>query len=177
MDLRSDAVIAFPKHDVFATYRDETIALSRFLPDVRSVEIRSRKEDGAIVEVVSDWRGGGDIPAVARAVLSEAMLSWTDNTRWNADTLCCDFRTETRALTDAFRCSGQTTFAEDASGGTRMSVRGTLTIDATKIRGVPGFLAGRVGRAIEDAIGGSIQRNLVATAKALTTLLEQRRRT
>jgi hypothetical protein len=175
MDLKSDAVIPFPGQAVFATYRDETLALSRYLPDVRGVEIRSRKEDGPIVEIVSDWRGGGDIPAVARAVLSEAMLSWTDYTRWNADTLSCDFRTETRALTEAFRCSGQTRFTENGSGGTTMSVRGTLTIDASKIRGVPGFLAGRVGRAIEDAIGGSIQRNLVATAKALTTLLEQRR--
>jgi hypothetical protein len=174
MDLRSDAVIRFPRLDVFATYRDQTLALSRFLPDVRSVEIRSRKEDGPIVEVVSDWRGGGEIPTIARAVLSDAMLSWTDHTRWNADTLSCEFRTETRALTEAFRCSGKTLFTEDGSGVTTMSVRGTLTIDASKIRGVPGFLAGRVGRAIEDAIGGSIQRNLVATAKGLTALLEQR---
>ena len=162
---------------MFATYRDETLALSRYLPDVRGVEIRSRKEEGSIVEVVSEWRGGGDIPTVARAILSESMLSWTDSTRWNADTFACDFRTETRALSEAFRCSGQTLFAEDGAGGTRMSVRGVLTIDASKIRGVPGFLAGRVGRAIEEAIGGSIQRNLVATAKALTALLEQRRRT
>jgi hypothetical protein len=175
MDLKSDAVIPFSRQDVFATYRDQTLALSRYLPDVRGVEIRSRKEDGPIVEIVSDWRGGGEIPAIARAVLSEGMLSWTDHTRWNADTLSCDFRTETRAFAEAFRCTGQTLFTEDASGRTTMSVRGTLAIDASKIRGVPGFLAGRIGRAIEDAIGGSIHRNLVATAKALTALLEQRR--
>jgi hypothetical protein len=177
MDLQSDAVIAFPKLDVFSTYRDCTLAISKLLPDVRGVEIRSRTEDGPIIEIVSDWRGGGDIPAIARAVLSEGMLAWTDHTRWNSETLSCDFRTETRVLTDAFRCQGKTLFSDDGSGATRMSVRGTLSIDASKIRGIPGFLAGRVGRAIEEAIGGSIRRNLVATGKALATLLAQKRAT
>src|ERR1019366_1811026 len=55
------------------------------LPNVRGIEIKSRKNSGSVVEFVNEWRGGGDIPAALRAVLSQSVLSWTDFATWRRD--------------------------------------------------------------------------------------------
>jgi hypothetical protein len=176
MDLHTDARIPFPRDLVFATYRDDIQKLLRFLPNVRAIDVKSRKDEGAVVEIVNEWRGGGEIPAAARAVLSEAMLSWTDYATWDASTMRCDWRTETHAMREAVDCKGYNVFVEDGPGKTLVQIRGKLEIDGKKIRGVPGFLAGTVARTVEDFLGGKIQPNLVETAKGVTAYLEEKAR-
>jgi hypothetical protein len=175
MDLRADARIPFPREIVFTVYRDDIVKVVPYMTNVRSIEIRSRKEDGSRVEFVNEWKGGGEIPAAARAVLSEAMLSWTDYATWNRDALVCDWRIETHAMTEALKCSGQNRFVEDGPGATRLEIRGTFTVDASKIKGIPRLLAGAVGRTVEEFMVSRIQSNLVETAKSLTKYLEENR--
>jgi hypothetical protein len=172
MDLRADARIPFPRPVVFAAYRDHIVDLLPYLPNVKSIDVQSRLEGGPLVQVVSVWHGGGDIPAAVRAVLGDS-LAWTDHATWNADAVACDWRTETHAFAEAFRCAGRNVFLEDGPDKTLLEVRGSITIDAKKIRGVPGFLAGKVGRTIEEFLGGKIQANLVETAKGLAGYLEK----
>src|SRR6185437_10218774 len=109
------AHIPFPRDLVFATYRDEMPKVVSYLPNVRSIEVTSRKENGPIVELVNEWRGGGDIPAAIRAVLSEAALAWTDYASWDANALRCDWRTKTHAFTDAMSCHGSNLFAAEGN--------------------------------------------------------------
>jgi hypothetical protein len=174
MDLHADARIPFPREIVFAAYRDELLELLPYLPNVRGIDIKSRKEDGAVVEFVNVWRGGGDIPTAVRAVFSESVLEWTDYATWRADRFLCEWRTETRAFTEAVNCRGTNLFVDDGAGKTLLEIRGTLVIDAKKIRGVPSFLAGKVGRAVEEFLVAKIQSNLVETAKGLSKYLEER---
>ncbi len=174
MELHADAHIPFPRDVVFAAYRDDIAKLLRFLPNVRSIEVKSRKDSGAIAEIINEWRGGGEIPAAARAVISEAMLSWTDYATWDAEKMRCEWRTETHAMTEAVDCKGHNVFLEDGPGKTLVQIRGKLVIDGKKIRGVPGFLSGTVGRTVEEFLGGKIQPNLVETAKGVTLYLEER---
>ncbi len=54
-------------------------------------------------------------------------------------------------------------------------MRGTFEIDPKKIRGVPGFIANKVGKAVEDFLGGKIEPNLMETAKGLARYLEERK--
>jgi hypothetical protein len=174
MELRADARIAFPREVVFAAYRDEIDKLLPYLPNVRSIDVKSRSEEGSTIRLVNEWHGGGEIPAALRAILGDSMLSWMDYAAWNADTLRCDWRTETRAFTEAIRCAGHNLFAEDGPGKTRLEIRGTIDVDGKKIRGVPGFLAGRVGHSLEEFLGGRIQSNVVETAKGLAAYLDKR---
>jgi hypothetical protein len=176
MDIRADAHIPFPREIVFAAYRDEITDLLPYLPNVRSIEIKSRKEEGSLIEFVNEWRGGGDVPAAIRAVLSESVLAWTDYATWHTDTFVCDWRTKTHAFTDAVSCSGKNLFVPEGDGKTLLEIRGSLEIDAKKIRGVPSFLAGKVGRAVEEFLVTKIQSNLVETAKGLAKYLEHRPR-
>jgi hypothetical protein len=175
MDLSADAHLAFPRPVVFAAYRDELVELLPFLPNVRAIEVKSRAHDDAtgLVNLVNEWRGGGEIPAVARAFVSEAMLSWTDRATWDEGKWTCAWTIETHAFTEAVTCRGTNTFVEEP-GGTRLEIRGTLAIDAKKIRGVPGLLAGKVGKAVEEVLVHKIQPNLVEVSAGLAKYLAQR---
>jgi hypothetical protein len=166
VNLSADAVLPFPRQVVFATYRDHLLDLLPYLPNVRKIELGESTSWGPVMEKVNVWHGGGEIPAVARAVLSESMLSWTDRARWDEEAFVCEWRVETHAFTEAVRCEGRHTFIEDG-GSTRLETRGTLAIDASKIRAVPRLLASRVGHVIEEFLAAKIQPNLVEVTKGL----------
>jgi hypothetical protein len=176
MDLHVDAPIPFPRDVVFQAFRDDITKVLPYLPNVRSIELKSRKDDGPRSEIVMVWRGGGDIPAAFRAFLSEAMLSWTDYATWDSQALRCDWRSETHALSEAVTSRGANTFVDDGHGKTILQLRGTFEIDPKKIRGlpVPGFLVNKVGKGVEEFLGGKIAPNLLETAKGITRYLQER---
>src|SRR5579862_641789 len=110
MDLRADAPIPFSREAAFVAYRDDIAKLLPYLPNVRAIDVRSRKDEGNRVEMVNDWRGGGDVPAAVRAVLGESALAWTDYASWDQSTFRCDWRTETPVFGEALRCQGTNAF-------------------------------------------------------------------
>ncbi len=175
MNLHADTRIPFPPRVVFAACRDDMAKLLPFLPGVRSIEVASRIEKGPVVENVVVWRGGGDVFGPIRAVLSEAIFSWTDYGTWNADAMRVDWRTETHAFTEAVRCGGCDRFLEDGLGQTLLEIRGELAVDAHKLPGVPGLLAAGVARRMEGYLVGKIQSAMALTAKGLASYLEERK--
>jgi hypothetical protein len=174
MELRADAHIPFPRPVVFAAYRDKLLDMLPYLPNVRAIEIRKREDQGKVVKLLNFWKGGGDIPAAARAFVSEAMLSWLDHATWDEGDFTCAWRIEPGAFTEAITCEGKNRFIEEGEGKTRLEIRGELSVEAKKIKGVPGFLAGKVGRAVEDLLVSKIKPNLVSTADGLTKYLQER---
>jgi hypothetical protein len=149
MELRADAHIPFPRDVAFAAYRDDIQKVLAFLPNVRAIDLKSRTEEGPRATLVNVWRAGGEIPAAARAILSESMLSWTDYATWDSAKLSCEWRIETHAFTEAVTCKGLNVFLENGPGKTLLEVRGHLEIDGKKLKGVPGFLSGKVSRTTE----------------------------
>ncbi len=170
MELFTDAVIAFPRDQVFVAYRDRLAETTQHLPNIRAIDVKSREEREGEVRLVNEWTGGGDIPKVARAFLSPDMLKWTDHATWKEATFEVAWRTDVHAFPNAVTSSGTNRFFE-ANGGTRLEIRGDFTIDAAKIPGVPRILAKSVGPAIEKFFVNQIQLNSVAVAKAIGKLL------
>lgn len=173
MQIASDATLKFPRERVFRAYRDEMVELAEHLPNIRRIEVRSREGDPPRTRVVSVWHGGGEIPAAARAFLSESMLSWTDHAEWDESDFSCTWRIETHAFTEAVQCAGRNRFVE-VDGATRLEIRGEIAIDASRIRGVPRLLAGRVSSAVTDFLAAKITPNLLAVSDGLKRHLEQR---
>lgn len=171
MELRADARLAFPRPIVFLAYRDKLAEMLPYLPNVRRIEVVDRTERDGTVTLHNVWHGGGEIPAAARAFLSEAMLSWDDTAEWNEADFTCHWVITTRAFTEAVRCEGWNRFSEDGAG-TRLEIRGTLEIDARKIKGVPRLFAGKVGKGVEEFLVGKIQPNLVEVTQGLRQYLE-----
>jgi hypothetical protein len=173
MDLNADAWIPFPRSVVFAAYRDELDKLTEYLPNVRRIELRSRTGDPPVVDLVNIWHGGGEIPPVARAFVSEQMLSWTDYAHWDEAAWTCEWRIETHAFSEAVTCRGKNTFVEEG-GKTRLEIRGNLVIDSSRVRGVPRLLVSTVNRAVEELLGSRIRPNLLDVSAGLTKYLERK---
>lgn len=171
MDLSADARLPFPRAAVFEAYRDKLPELVAFLPNVRGIEVRSRKDAPPITELLNVWHGGGEIPAAARAFLSESMLSWTDHARWDQDAWTCSWRIESHVFTEAIQCQGLNRFIEEG-GETVLQIRGSLTIDPGKVKGVPRLLAGSVSKTAEEVLGGKIRPNLAEVSIGLRKYLE-----
>jgi hypothetical protein len=167
LQIRSESVIAFPRERVFATYRDELEELLPYLPNVRSIEVKERAQEGSVLRQVSVWKGGGEIPAVARAVLKEEMLAWTDHARWDEGAFVCAWRIETHAFRDAVSCRGENRFVDLGGSRTRVEIRGDMEVDASKVPGVPRLLSGTIGRTVERVLVDRIGPNLVATCVGL----------
>jgi hypothetical protein len=175
MELRADARVPFPRPVVFAVYRDELASLVHYLPNVRGVEVASRDVDRGrgIVKIVNVWHGGGEIPKVARSVLREAMLSWTDRATWDEAAFTCDWTIETHAFTDAVSCKGRHRFVDEGDA-TRLETRGELVVDAGKVGAVPRLLAGRVSRLVEEFLAAKIEPNLAEVSRGLARYLAER---
>ncbi len=173
MLLSADATLSFARPLVFATYRDHLADLVEFLPNIRRIEVKTRKNDGSRTELLNEWHGGGEIPAAARAFLSESMLSWSDYASWNEDDWTCTWRIETHAFTEAVSCSGKNHFLE-VDGKTRLEIRGELRIDGAKLKGVPKLFSKKVASAVEDILVKKITPNLLSVSDGLREYLEQK---
>ncbi len=174
MDIKADATLPFDRTLVFETYRDQLPELTDYLPNIRSIRVLERKElDRGDVELVNEWVGGGDIPAIARSVIKESMLRWTDYATWHADDFTCDWRTETHAFTEAFTSGGTNRYVATADGA-RLEIRGTLRCDSSKIPGVPRFMQAKVNRTVEALLARQIAGNLQQVAKGVTRWLKER---
>lgn len=171
MLISADVHIPFPRHLVYLTYRDKLPEVVPFLHDVRSIEVKLRREDNGHIHLINEWHGGGEIPAAARALISEDMLSWTDFATWNDVEFSTHWRIETHAFHEAVHCKGQNHFLADGDG-TLIQSRGELMIDPHQLHGVPSLLAGMVGGIVEDFLSKKIGPNLQQTGEGVQHYLE-----
>ncbi|MFO0758365.1 MAG: hypothetical protein U0359_17875 [Byssovorax sp.] len=174
MEIRTDVTLPFPRDQVFVAYRDHLVELAAFLPNIRSITVKSRDESPGEVRLVNAWVGGGDIPKVARAFLSESMLAWLDHATWKDDGHRVVWRTEVGVLPGALKSSGENRFLALPDGGTRIEFRGDLTCDTAKVPGVPRLLAGSLNGTIEKIFVGKVEDNLLAIGKGLQQFLAAR---
>lgn len=169
--ISTDIRLAFPRSLVFTTYRDKLDELVPYMPNVRAVEEVSRQAQNGHILLVHEWHGGGDIPAAAKALLSEQMLSWTEYNNWDESTYTLTWKNQTHAFTEAVDCAGKNTFREE-NGFTIIECRGELKIDAHKIHGVPFFLTNQVAHLVEDYLSKKIEPNLLQMSEGVRQYLE-----
>lgn len=170
MELKADARIAFPRPEVFSTYRDRLPELVPYLPDVKQIQVLKREDEGGIVRMTNEWVASTQIPKVAQAVIKPEMLVWLDHAEWDAQAYTCDWRIETRMFTQQVRCQGHNTYIE-RDGGTELQIRGALDVDLKGVPGVPRFLAGRVAPHVERFVVEMLTPNLLSVAKGLEAFL------
>lgn len=171
MMISSRVHLPFPRSLVYTTYRDKLVEVVPYLPNVRQIQVKSRREEGGLIHLINEWHGGGEIPAMARAILSEAMLSWTDYATWNDYEFTTEWRIETHAFTEAVHCVGKNRFLEDGNG-TLIESLGNLTINPKQISGLPSFLADKVGQTVEDFLMKKIEPNLLQVGEGVRHYLE-----
>ncbi len=171
MEIKTDVALLFPRARIFKTYRDRLEDLAPHLPNIRTIKVASREERPGEVVLVNEWAGGGDIPAVARAVLSESMLSWTDHATWKEGSFTVEWRTVVHAFPGALQSSGLNRFVETPTGAI-IEFRGELVCDASRVPGVPRLMARTLNGTLEKLFVSKIAENLVAVGRGVGKLLE-----
>lgn len=171
MKLEVSVEIPFARARVFEVYRDRLPELVPYLPNVRGIQQLQRSEEGNVVKLLNHWKGGGDIPSVARAFVSEKLLEWDDHATWDNASFTCAWRTEVGAFKEAVRAEGRNLFEVVSESKTRLVIRGDIEVDARKVKAVPRLFAGTVGPAVEGFLVATIRPNLVAVADGLTRYL------
>ena len=171
MIISVDTRLPFPRSLVYATYRDKLVEVVPYLSNVRSLKVKSRYQERDTVYSIYEWHGGGEIPQLARAILSEKMLCWTEYDTWNETEFTLAWRIETHAFTEAVSCLGKNRFLED-DNRTLIKSSGQLTIDSTKIEGFPKFMSKKVAQIVEDFLSKKIQPNLLEMSKGVQHYLE-----
>ena len=164
--------LPFPRSLVYRTYRDKLLELLPYMPNVREIEVKSKREENGHIYCINEWRGGGEIPAIARAVISEEMLSWTEHNIWNDAEFTLEWRIKTHAYTEAVQCSGKNRFLEEGDS-TVIENRGKLVIDQNKLEAIPPFLRGSVASIVEDFLGKKVGPNLVQMGEGVCAYLKQ----
>ncbi len=171
MRINTQVTLPFPRSLVYQAYRDHLLELAPYLANVREIEVKQRLEKDSDLDLVLIWHGGGEIPLAARALLSDAMLSWTDITQWHDREFVTDWQIQTHAFTEAVHCVGKNVFLA-VGDTTQIQSQGELLINPGQIKGVPGFLAGIIAQAVEDYLGQRVEPNFLQLAAAVNQYLQ-----
>lgn len=174
MRIEADSVLPFSRERVYRAYRDELPGFTQYLPNVRAIEVLAREELGSVTKLHNVWHGGGDIPAPVVKLLGDSKLSWDDYATWKQDEWCVDWNIKTSVFTEAVTCGGKNTFIEIGPDRTRLEIHGDISIDVKKVRGVPSFLAGSIGKTVENFLVKQITANLTSVSDALTRYLQSK---
>lgn len=174
MRIEADSVLPFSRERVFRAYRDELPDFTAYLPNVRAIEVKSRQDEGARTKLHNVWHGGGDIPAPVVKLVGDSSLSWDDFATWDQDAWTVEWNIRTSVFTEAVTCGGKNTFIELGADRTRLEIVGDISIDVKKVKGVPSFLAGSIGKTVENFLVKQITANLTSVSDALTRYLQSK---
>lgn len=167
-----DTQMSFPRALVYATYRDKLMELGPCLPNVKSLQIKSREEKDQQVRLELVWHGGGDIPAAAQALLSPELFTWTEYDVWDSNEFTGNWRIATHTYREAVFLAGKNRFL-DQGNYTVVESRGALKLDLSGIPGVPPVLLGRLVRLVEGLVAKKIESNLMQMGQNVSQYLEQ----
>lgn len=164
--------IPHPRSLVFETHRDRLVELVEYLPNVASVVIESRIEEGDLVKLTNVWTGGSEeVPAPIRPLVRAEHLSWIDRAVWDAARWRCDWEITISAFPEAVSARGFNTFLEEG-GETVIQMNGEFLVHPDKVPGVPGFVARRAAPTLEKFVVGLLQPNLRRSNQAVQQYIE-----
>ncbi len=173
MRIEADTVLRYPRDAVFTAYRDDIGALVEYLPNVRRVDVAERTDEGSVVRMHKVWHGATELPANLASKLEERFLSWDDYAVWDDSTWSCEWTIHPHALREAVRCAGRIDFIDLGGGRTRIEMSGDIAIELDRVKGVPAFLAGSLGRSAESFLVRTISANLLSVNDALAAYLRE----
>ncbi|MFN7135537.1 MAG: hypothetical protein ACK4N5_25925, partial [Myxococcales bacterium] len=165
MELKAQTRLDFPRDLVFRTYRDKLPELTAYLPNVSSIVVKDRRDDGPRTKLVNLWTAKTEIPAAAQKFVKPEMLMWHDHAEWDETGWVCHWRIETLAFTEAVECRGRTVYTA-VGDRTDLDISADLVLHLDKAK-VPRLLAGTVKPVIERIVVSNLKPNLLATGEGI----------
>ena len=172
MRIQSESTIQHPRDVAFAAYRDRLPEIAAYIPDIREIIVQAREEEGSVVSLHNEWFADTDIPKMVQSVVRPEMLRWDDFASWDSERFVCSWNLRVGAFTESVNCSGTNTFVAVGPTETRVILAGDLTLDLSNVRGVPRFMARKLGPQIERFIVAMITPNLEQVNQSLQAFLD-----
>jgi hypothetical protein len=169
--ITTDIHFPFPQSLVYTTYRDKLSELGLALPNISSLEVKSRREEQGQVHCVTNWHGGGRLPGMVRSVLGNT-ISWTAYNCWQDTDFTLIWRIEPHIFAAAVTCVGQNRFLE-IENGTLLQSRGELIIHPHQIKAIPKPLIRPLVAVVTGFLEKAIVLNLMELGDAVCSYLEQ----
>ncbi len=164
-------VIPFARPTVFRALRDHLPALVDYLPNIQTIEVRTREEPSPTeVHLVNFWQAAKtEVPTVARAFLDPAKLNWLDHSRWNSETWTNAWEMQVSFMKDRVTCEGRTHYLERSDGSTEARIEGVLNLDLKGM--LPGLIARAASPKVESFVVDLIKPNFERTNDGLIRYL------
>lgn len=175
MDFEITEIIHHPTDEVYLTYRDRLPELVPYLPNVDEVEVLEREELEGGLRLLNRWCVSGSIPRTVRPFFKGKQLSYLDHARWNDEESLVQWRLEIGLFPDAVGCSGTNYFRQGTRpGSTEVSLTGALTVDLSRVAGVPRIFHG-IAPKIESFVLDRIRPNLSSVTRAVAQYLDDKK--
>lgn len=173
MEFRCEGRVDAPLQVVYETVRDRLPLLVPHMDNVSAIHELERKP-GATGQwqVLNRWRADpGQVPSAVRSFLKPEMLEWLDRATWHDAQTAVDWTIEPNAFKGLYHCHGRNQFVADGAG-TRLVITGSLSLDPSKVPGLPTILAKRLVPTIEDYLVERIKPNLASLATGVGRFLK-----
>ncbi len=171
MKFRNESVIAHPRDQVFAAFRDRLTDAVPYLDDIAAINVVARTDANGVIKLHNEWVSAKEVPAVAQSIVKPDQLRWDDYATWDEAKKTCAFEIKTRVYPDKVRCVGSNTFVAEGDK-TRVILEGEFTVSLDGIPGIPWLLAKTIVPQVEKFIVALIQPNLEKTNAAVGKLLD-----
>jgi hypothetical protein len=170
----ADAIVPFPREQVFFAYRDDMPRAVLYMSGVNSIEVMETEDvSPGVRRYLKIWSGTGDIPAALKPFLPDGTLRWDDRVMWDQNTWSSSWTIRTHVFPDAISVTGTTALVEISGGRTRVELRGDFVVDARKLGNLPHIIAQPIARAAEAYLTRQITSNLATTSDAIARFLRE----
>ena len=173
MEISHDSLLLHPRELVFRTYRDRLPDMVPLIPNVASIQVTGRVEEGPRVHLVNDWKAKGRVPKAAQGLIRPEMLTWTDRATWDEEDWSCAWVFETHFLPGQVQARGLNRFVALPDGSTRVEIRGDLRLPSNGLPGVPAFAARALVPQIKRFVVALVTPNMVRVTDGLDQFLNQ----
>lgn len=165
--------VAYPVDLVYRTFRDRLPELAAYIPNVESIAVLEREQTTHGVRLVNQWRlePKDTVPRIARPFVKKEWLAYLDHADWHDGERLVRWRFESSFLSRAVSVHGTDHFRPKDGGATEMALAGTLSIDLSKVRGIPRMFH-RFAPSVERFLFGQVRPNLVAVVRGLSSFLD-----
>jgi hypothetical protein len=165
MKFETSDTLAYPLKDVFAAFRDKMLELPKFLTNIEKITMVSREEKNDEVHQVSIWEAKVKLPGPLEKLAPQSGRTWKDIATWRTSNHTVEWRTVMSIFTEAIDVHGLNSFEADGKN-TKITLRGDLTIDPKKLRGIPTILARGLVPTVERFVVSTVQKNFVEGNRA-----------
>ncbi|MCB1152095.1 MAG: DUF2505 family protein [Deltaproteobacteria bacterium] len=164
--------LKYPRDIVYPVFRNESIRLADYLPNIALIEEIERHEHEEGVSFILKWHARAKLPGPAAKLIPENAMTWVDKATYFDATHSVNYELTFPMLGEAVRVHGTNRF-EAVGDKTRVTVSGTIEADINKIPFAPKMVLKRVVPLVQDFAAKQTEPNLIEMNRGIEKYLEE----